>query len=409
MLVSELIKSAFQAISTNKKRSFLTILGIAIGIAAVITILGIGDGVSQTMRKNLGNNATKKTQTTEIDYTPDDISSATHGFTADDLTNIQQKFPEVRKIKIYHVSHNITTHGSVGMNDGTYSVTLLKKATSKMKVIAGKNLSQSQLDAANKVALIKESIAKKNYGTIQNALGTTVNIEDKTYTVVGVYKNHGMYTNLGDVNKYSADILVPKKGYYTAESKKTGDVINMKILTNANPSKISKKIEKYLKKNGTAKNQGVYQYYDTEKALKQFSTVINIITALISFVAGISLFIAGIGVMNMMYISVSERTQEIGIRLAVGATPQNIMTQFLLEAVSLTVIGGLIGFISGAGLAHLIAPLLSSQVGNGVHIKAHISMNAFVLAFGVSALIGIIFGILPAKQAANKNLIDILR
>lgn len=154
-------------------------------------------------------------------------------------------------------------------------------------------------------------------------------------------------------------------------------------------------------------NKGTYTYYDMEKELKAFSSQINMITGFISLIAAISLFIAGIGVMNMMYISVSERTQEIGIRLAVGATPTNIMLQFLIEAMVLTVTGGLIGFVLGAGLSHLLAPLLS--LGGGIKIKAHVTLNAFLLAFGVSSAVGLIFGILPARQAANKNLIDILR
>ena len=135
--------------------------------------------------------------------------------------------------------------------------------------------------------------------------------------------------------------------------------------------------------------------------LKGISKVIDALTYFIGAVAGISLIIAGIGVMNMMYISVSERTQEIGIRLAIGARPRTIMLQFLLEAVMLTTLGGIIGFLGGAGLAYGIALALPFQ--------AKMSLSSFVVAFIVSSTVGIIFGILPAKQAANKNLIDILR
>src|SRR5699024_1791982 len=119
------------------------------------------------------------------------------------------------------------------------------------------------------------------------------------------------------------------------------------------------------------------------------------------------MFIAGFGVMNMMYISVSERTQEFGIRLAVGATPTNIMLQFLIEAMVLTVTGVLIGFVLGAGLSHILAQLLS--IGGGIIIKAHVTLNALLLAFGVFSAVGLIFGILPARQAVNKILIDKLR
>ncbi|MFL4443339.1 ABC transporter permease [Heyndrickxia coagulans] len=137
------------------------------------------------------------------------------------------------------------------------------------------------------------------------------------------------------------------------------------------------------------------------RGLNGIGSVINSLTYFISAIAGISLFIAGIGVMNMMYISVSERTREIGIRLAIGATPKHILFQFLLEAVLLTGIGGLIGFGIGGGLAWLISLFLP--------FRAVIGVGSFLLAFCVSTFVGILFGILPAKNAANKNLIDILR
>ena len=129
----------------------------------------------------------------------------------------------------------------------------------------------------------------------------------------------------------------------------------------------------------------------------------DVLTYFISAIAGISLFIAGIGVMNMMYISVSERTQEIGIRLAVGATQKNILWQFLLESIMLTVGGGITGFMIGWMLSSLISLLIP------YHIHAIVTFGNFLLAFGVSTAVGIIFGMLPATQAAKRNLIDILR
>lgn len=129
--------------------------------------------------------------------------------------------------------------------------------------------------------------------------------------------------------------------------------------------------------------------------------MIDTLTYFVSAIAAISLFIAGIGVMNMMYISVSERTQEIGIRLAVGATQRAIMAQFLIEAIILTVIGGVIGFGLGVGIAAIISVFIP--------YKAVVSLSSVILALGVSTTVGLVFGILPAKQAANKNLIDILQ
>ena len=410
MRISELLRTALRSLRANKKRSFLTIIGIMIGIAAVITIMGIGDGITQTMYDKFGNNTKQGQQSTEIYYLPDNENSTVNGFTQQDLTNIDNQFGgEIRRVRIEHETANLNTHADIGDVTKNVTVSLLKKPTTAIKLVAGRSLSANELATGQAVALMKLSLAKRQYGTAQNALGTTVTVGTTTYQVVGVYKNQAEYSLDGDQNKYGAGLLLPADLYYQGDAVNQGDTIKLTFDQGADAGRISKRVAKYLKKNGTAANQGSYQYEDMEKELKQFSSQMNIITKFISFIAAISLFIAGIGVMNMMYISVSERTQEIGIRLAVGATPANIMMQFLVEAVTLTVTGGLLGFLGGAGLAHLIAPLLSHSIGGGIHIHAHITMTAFLLAFGTSAAVGLIFGILPARQAANKNLIDILR
>ncbi|MBB1078419.1 ABC transporter permease [Limosilactobacillus sp. STM2_1] len=412
MQLIELFKSAIQSLKANKKRSFLTIIGIMIGIAAVIAILGIGDGITKTMYDKFGNNAKQGQQTTEIAYDPDNINSAVYGFTQEQVDDINTQFGgEVKKVEIEQETDNLSTQADVGDTTTKVSLSLLKKPTHAIKLIAGKNFTKQDLATGQANALMSESMAKKQYGTAQNALGTTVTVNNVTYKVTGVYKTQAQFTADGDQNSYGVNLLLPKALYYQENSVKEGDTLKLTFSQGANASAISRKVAKYLKKNSPAATQGTYQYLDMEKALKQFSSQMSIITTFISFIAAISLFIAGIGVMNMMYISVSERTQEIGIRLAVGATPFNIMMQFLVEAVILTLTGGLLGFLGGAGLAHLLAPLLSNAIGggSGIHIHAHVSLNAFLLAFGTSAAVGLIFGILPARQAANKNLIDILR
>lgn len=410
MRISELLRTALRSLRANKKRSFLTIIGIMIGIAAVITILGIGDGITQTMYDKFGNNAKQGQQTTEIYYMPDNENSTVSGFNQQDMANIDNQFGgEIRRVRIEHETANINTRADLGDVSKNVTVSLLRAAPTDVKLVAGHRLTANEMATGQAVAMMKSSLARHQYGTAQNALGTTVTVGATTYQIVGVYQDQAEYSMDGGQNKFGASFLLPKGLYYQGDTASSGNTIKLTFDQGSNAGQISKQVAKYLKKNGSAANQGSYQYEDMEKELKQFSSQMSIITKFISFIAAISLFIAGIGVMNMMYISVSERTQEIGIRLAVGATPFNIMMQFLVEAVALTVTGGLLGFLGGAGLAHLIAPLLSSSIGGGIHIHAHITMTAFLMAFGTSAAVGLIFGILPARQAANKNLIDILR
>ncbi|HAR0239289.1 TPA: ABC transporter permease, partial [Enterococcus faecium] len=167
------------------------------------------------------------------------------------------------------------------------------------------------------------------------------------------------------------------------------------------PDKVTSKVINQLKEKGSLKHLGEYEVLDTAMLTKGIGQILSTITYFITAVAGISLFIAGVGVMNMMYISVSERTKEIGIRRALGATRKSIMLQFLLEGLILTLSGGLIGYLLGMALAYSVGSL----------IKVNVSLDLFtiLLAVGVSSVIGLVFSVMPASEAAKKDLIDILR
>lgn len=167
------------------------------------------------------------------------------------------------------------------------------------------------------------------------------------------------------------------------------------------PDEVANKILDKLKKQGSLRNQGTYQSFDSSFLTKGIGKVLSTITYFISAVAGISLFIAGVGVMNMMYISVSERTKEIGIRRALGATQRSIMIQFLLEGVMLTFTGGIIGYLLGMVVAYSIGAIMK--------IGIQIDFFTISIAVGVSTLIGLVFSVMPAREAAKKDLIDILR
>ncbi|HJF16891.1 MAG TPA: FtsX-like permease family protein, partial [Globicatella sulfidifaciens] len=169
----------------------------------------------------------------------------------------------------------------------------------------------------------------------------------------------------------------------------------------SNVSGISRKIADYLKENGSEKDNGTYEYFDMSEMMESIGQQVSMVTYFIGAVAGISLFIAGVGVMNMMYISVSERTKEIGIRRSLGATQNSIQWQFLLEGISITTLGGLIGYLFGVGIA-IIA-------GNFLPFKALIDVPTALISVSISVLIGISFSVFPARAAARKNVVEILR
>ena len=205
----------------------------------------------------------------------------------------------------------------------------------------------------------------------------------------------------GDMSSYQAQI--PKKAYeyYLIKGDEASYSIVVTMKKGIRPDEVTNKVLDKLKKSGSMRQQGSYRSFDTAILSKGIGKVLSTITYFITAVAGISLFIAGVGVMNMMYISVSERTKEIGIRRALGATQRSIMIQFLIEGVLLTFTGGVIGYIIGMILAYGIGSLM----------KIHVTVDLFtiVVAVGVSTLIGLIFSVMPAREAAKKDLIDILR
>lgn len=398
MKTLELFKTAVQSLRANPKRSFLTMIGIIIGIAAVITIMALGNGVKQKMVESFKTTEGGE-QTTTINFLTD--NPRTVGFTQQDVSAVEQNFSgQVKSAKLDQRDSGVAATAEFGNSNAqsTY-LALIKNPVKNIQLVAGKNLTKNTLIAGENKALIANDVAKSQYGKVDRALGTALFINNASYTVVGVYEK-----NMDDDGPTSNDVIVPKEIYLsTVDTTAGSNSLNLTITKGKSASAVSKKVVSYLKKNGSAKNNGRYEYFDAGAVLKSISRVFDMLTYFISSIAGISLFIAGIGVMNMMYISVSERTQEIGIRLAIGATPRNIMNQFLLEAIILTLSGGLLGFLSGWGLATLISNFLPYG------IKAVITLNSFLLAFGVSTAVGIIFGLLPARQAANKNLIDILR
>lgn len=394
MQVRELFVSALRSLLSNKRRSILTMIGIVIGISSVITILSLGDGARLAMLKNLQANKNGQ-QTTEITFTPNSENKVT-GFNDSDLSNIKANENVIKAVTQSDDHGVVSNTGSINGKTISPSVLLTESANNKA-LIKGNSISKQDLLVDNPVALVSRSIAKKGYQTVENALNSSVEINGVAYTIVGVISNN--VSNDGGYQTY--DVVIPRSIFEANSNTTSANILKLTFSKGTNVSKATNNIVDNLNKKGSQHTAGSYEFIDTAALLKGISAVIKGITYFIVAVASISLFIAGIGVMNMMYISVSERTQEIGIRMAVGASQTQILWQFLIEAILLTISGGMIGYLFGLGIAIGISSFLP--------FKASVSLSTFLLAFGTSTIVGLIFGILPAKTASNKNLIDILR
>ncbi len=224
-------------------------------------------------------------------------------------------------------------------------------------------------------------------------------MDGQLFTIVGVYKGQGAESMF---SMPESNILIPKNVYFDYFEKE--NATSMIVLTLENgfaPNEVTEDAVNLLKESGSMRNMGDYQPFDMSLLTDSVGKILRTITYFISAVAGISLFIAGVGVTNMMYISVAERTKEIGVRRALGATEKAIRMQFLLEGLTLTLIGGAIGYILGICFAYIVGAILD--------ISVSVDLFTISLAIGVSAFIGLVFSVVPASVAAKKDLIDILR
>lgn len=373
--------------------------GIVIGIAAVIAILSIGRGFEKDTIESLTPNESEEIEI-NLQFAPDDpalyysnmdlIQSSDFSLleTIDGVEKVS--YP---KTDLEYIYQDINVRGKT-RNKRIGAITSNGKS-----VQSGRKLTSYDNQVGNKVITIDADTAKDLFSHANSAVGRGLEINGEVYTIVGVYPTGAGMTMF---SAEEASIEMPKKTYekFFQNVQETSAAV-LTLDSAAKPSQITDKAVKLLEKNGALRDQGTYSVSDMAMMTDGISSVLNTITLFISAVAGISLFIAGVGVMNMMYISVSERTKEIGIRRALGATRGAIRTQFLLEGVTLTLVGGFIGYLLGMIVAYAI--------GSAMDISVSVDFFTVALAVGVSGGIGLIFSVMPASEAAKKDLIDILR
>ena len=393
--------SALRAMASNKMRSFLTMLGIIIGVGAVLAMLALGRGAQQSMEdklSSLGSNL--------IGLTPG--SSAQRGgasgartsrFTLEDAKAISGN-----KLLITYVDPNVSgnvqaVYGAKNTNTSVKGTTIAYPAMHNAKPRYGRYFVQRENDDMEMVAVIGQTVATNLFGT-GNPIGRTVKINHKNFRVIGLLpaKGSGGFQDQDDVimiplntamkrllgNKYVSAIWLQVKDKNSVDAAKTYVTALMR------------KRHKL-----TEDKDNDFQLTDMSDIREMVGSMVTTMTSLLGIIAGISLLVGGIGIMNIMLVSVSERTREIGLRKAIGATRIAILTQFLIEASVLSIAGGVIGVAFGAGSALLLAKLAKWTL--------IVTPGSVVMAVGFSASVGIIFGFWPAKKASELSPIEALR
>lgn len=398
--ILEYLKIALMNIRSNKGRSFLTMLGIIIGISSVIMIISVGNGIKSEVNGELNNMAGGQVAL----YTDNSRNEEPIEFTQDDFDAIQEKVAHVKGVTPVY-----TLYGNTGTRKGTMDL-YISCGTTAMEyynadpIVKGRYFSESEYYGAKKVCIIPEGAARQLFGNT-NVIGMTLeaNIYGITeeFTIVGIRKDSASsMLNMMNGNMLTMEIplSVPEMlGFYP------GGFSSVYIMGESNEyaSQIARESVALMEKRHNVRGEGVIMVESFNDALEQVNSVLNYITAFVVLVAAISLLVGGIGVMNIMLVSVTERTREIGIRKALGARTASILVQFLSESAIITLMGGLIGITLGV----LGAAGICSLLGFTAQVKATTVIGASLF----SSAVGIFFGLYPARKAAKMSPIDALR
>ena len=385
MRCSHLARTAVRAVFQNGLRTALTMLGLVIGISSVIILVGIGDGSNQAVRekmKALGGDALSA-YVYQGDLGYDDLDGIARLGTVDGVA------PAKALSKKLSVGATVSNQAFVEASDENYL------HVRNLKLLAGRNLNAVDRENRSKVIVLGSDVASELFGSAADAVGKAVKLDGDEFAVVGVLQNQGqsMGLNTGSI------ALVP---FSTAVAMGEGasiDSFYAKALGEDGVDAAKQAIGSYL--TGAANVQpGQFSVISQDEMLRAGNEIDDTMTLLLAGIAGISLVVAGIGVMNVMLVSVTERTREIGIKKALGARRSDILVQFLLEALLISVIGGAFGIAAGIALGML---------ANAAGLAFVASWNVVAVAVAASTAIGLVFGIFPAYRASTKNPIEALR
>ncbi|MBV2183724.1 MAG: ABC transporter permease [Rhizobium sp.] len=396
----ETVKLALRAISRNMLRSFLTVLGVVIGVAAVIAMVTIGNGTTAQVTAEISKLGTNLLFVRPGQFGPGRASAAAKKFTERDVQAIRDQISGLRAVAGVNQSSQVAIYGGESHQTTVTGTTGGYFIAQDWTISSGRTFLPSEERGGQAVCVIGETLRRELFGSTP-ALEQNIRIGGVSCEVIGTLAKKGqsgMGSDQDDV------VIMPLKVFQRRIVGST-DVSSM-ILSAENgvsTSKIQANVERLLRERRKiiAGRDDDFAVNDMTQMASTLTGTTTLMTGLLGAVAAVSLLVGGIGIMNIMLVSVTERTREIGIRLAIGALEQQVLMQFLVEAVTLSLAGGIIGILLGLGLAYGAVSYMNVPFVS--------SLSVIVLAFGFSAAIGMVFGYFPARRAAQLNPIDALR
>ncbi len=404
MNITNLFKIAFKALVNNKMRAFLTMLGIIIGVASVITMIAIGQG----SKKSISDQISEMGSNIIMIHPGGERRGGVRMDPSEMQTLKLENYQTLRDECIYlsGISPNVSSSGQLisGNNNYPSSVTgvgLDYLDIRQLKISDGEMFTENDIHSSAKVCVIGKTIADNLFPDGSDPIGKTIRFNQVPFRVVGVLESKG-YNSMG--MDQDDIVLAP----YTTVMKRLLAVTYLEgifasALSEDMTDYATEEITRILRREHNLKDGDAddFDIRSQQELSEMLNTTTDLMTTLLACIAGISLVVGGIGIMNIMYVSVTERTKEIGLRMSVGARGMDILSQFLIEAILISITGGLIGVLIGCGASFAVKWI--------AHWPVYIQSWSVILSFAVCTLTGVFFGWYPAKKASDLDPIDALR
>ncbi len=404
MNYKNLFKIAARALVRNKLRAILTMLGIIIGVASVIAMLAIGEGSKRSITNEMSSMGTNMIMIMPNMQMRGGVSLGASSSMALKMSDVET----IRNEAVYlsEVSPQVTASGQViygNQNTLTtvYGVSEEYLGIRKLTIASGRVFTSNEVRGMSKVCILGTTVVEDLFGEDADPVGVTIRIKNLPFTVIGVLEDKG---ESGMGQDQDDLILAP----YTTVQRRIAaiDYINgiyASAVSEEKSTAAADEVSEILRRTHKLKEseEDDFRVMSQSELLETVSSITDIMTYLLGAIAGISLLVGGIGIMNIMFVSVTERTREIGLRMSIGGRGQDILKQFLVESIILSILGGALGVIFGY--------LIAKGAGSLMNMNPFVTTRSVVLAFAVCFIIGVFFGWYPARKAANLNPIDALR
>ncbi len=399
-MLYETLKLALQAIARNALRSFLTVLGIVIGVGAVIAMVTIGNGTTAKVNQDLAKLGTNMLFVRPGQFGPGRASEEAPSFNTRDVAALSSQVSGMRAIAPVASSSAVVVYGSQSRKSQISGSNNDFFVARDWAIGEGRDFNAGEMSGGRAVCVIGATVRKELFGQ-SSPIGATVRVGNIPCVVIGLLEakgQSGFGTDQDDL------VVMPLRAFQrrVAGNTNVGSIL-LSADEGVDTGKLQADVERLLReRRKIGRNEDDdFSVRDMREIVEAQTSTMKILTGLLGAVAGVSLLVGGIGIMNIMLVSVTERTREIGIRLAIGALERQVLTQFLVEAVVLSLFGGVIGILLGLGLAFVAAGALG--------VPFIVDPTIVMVAFVVSAFVGIVFGFFPARRAARLDPIEALR